>query len=1091
MNKKINKLLAVSAALALSSGIAVSLAACGEKDGGGQPLSAPVISLNGDVVSWDAVEHADGYSVTVGSLPAVSIAQTSYTITVTETGEYKVSVIATSTDDNYTDSERSNEIVYSYTAVADRQQLAAPTITLTGSTVSWAAVPNATGYSVYIDDADPVLASGATSHSLAALTTGSHTVAVVATSADSRYSTSEKSNTVTYAAAQSTAKLVRLEAATDGSDVPTKTTYYLDEQATAVDLTGLALKAVYSDDTSRAVTITSANIKGSVDLGTVGAKQVTIEYTEGDRSRTKTFEITVKERTAADLIATNTAFVASENEYSASATRYLVSDGAISGAVDMRGNTVNIITDGGKSYVAASMFTGSGSKLIKTTGANPRFINVVAAVYITTAEDLRAVNDDLDGYYILQNDIALDGSRISNNNVVSYWSKGFTPIGQAPIKGTGDPDATLDLTSPNNELTQAGRPFTGTFDGKGHVIDDMLIFFPDERPWQYTAYYLAMFGYIGDGGVVKNFTLRNANVRGGQCSSLIAGVNLGVIENIVIENNCKLYVQYATERGCGFVADYNGGAVKNVVCHATDFTCVAGAVNGELVKATIAGTQSATATDCYIGNSTDLTAALGAGWVFVNGYGTMYGDENYCKVVAYPNAVYLGQTFRVKVFGTTATDTVEFLADWTANDDAPSDAPVLDVVSFDATTGNYTVKLADSVSADLFDVVKMFKVGVKVGGDGGRYVDSFIVTVGDAYTTGINAVTTQNIECVQGGSVNLNTVDLELELSDGSSRTVHPTAIRNFDSSTTGAKTVTFVYSDGSNEFTINGTVTVRSAVGTLTASLKSGVTKIIVPYVAGAGWSAANVDWDQYLSVSTTGYTVTPTGSLSGNTTFSVSKAGFTSAEITVETYLGVADAASFAEIGNDLAGWYILTADIDFGGISRLPIGGIPLRSDDNGTEFNATSPTIAGIPFTGVLDGNNKTLSNYYVLEPFEIGWGQDHFGGLFGYIGETGVVKNFTLAGAKINSVNYSSFVAGYNKGTISGITVNADCTIFANYGAAGAFAFCNDGTISDSVCYVTTFRKRNDGVDELSAVNNGSGAVTDAVVTAAATPGSSL
>lgn len=78
-----------------------------------QPLSAPVITLTDNVISWNAVPNATGYTVKEGDT-AVSEnqQQTSYTITKTEAGSYTYTVTALSTDKNYTASPASNAVTY-------------------------------------------------------------------------------------------------------------------------------------------------------------------------------------------------------------------------------------------------------------------------------------------------------------------------------------------------------------------------------------------------------------------------------------------------------------------------------------------------------------------------------------------------------------------------------------------------------------------------------------------------------------------------------------------------------------------------------------------------------------------------------------------------------------------------------------------------------------------------------------------------------------------------------------------------------------------------------------------------------------------
>lgn len=79
-------------------------------------LAAPVVSLEGSVVSWTAVENASGYIVTVNNAQLPIQTETSYLIEASEPGEYKVKVQAVSNNlELYTNSDLSNEVTYTYT----------------------------------------------------------------------------------------------------------------------------------------------------------------------------------------------------------------------------------------------------------------------------------------------------------------------------------------------------------------------------------------------------------------------------------------------------------------------------------------------------------------------------------------------------------------------------------------------------------------------------------------------------------------------------------------------------------------------------------------------------------------------------------------------------------------------------------------------------------------------------------------------------------------------------------------------------------------------------------------------------------------
>lgn len=112
-------------------------------------LDAPVLTLEGTVVSWEAVENASVYSVAVDEVPAGGeITGTSFDFSelVKAVGAHKISVQA---EENglYVASEIS--VVYYYTY----GKLDAPVATLSGSVLSWTEVENAKDYTVMLDGA--------------------------------------------------------------------------------------------------------------------------------------------------------------------------------------------------------------------------------------------------------------------------------------------------------------------------------------------------------------------------------------------------------------------------------------------------------------------------------------------------------------------------------------------------------------------------------------------------------------------------------------------------------------------------------------------------------------------------------------------------------------------------------------------------------------------------------------------------------------------------------------------------------------------------------------------------------------------------
>ena len=97
---------------------------------------------------------------------------------------------------------------------------------------------------------------------------------------------------------------------------------------------------------------------------------------------------------------------------------------------------------------------------------------------ITSAAELQAVNDDLDAYYVLGNNISLSG-------------RTFEPLG--------------------NEWD---GPFTGTLDGRGFTVSYLTVNRTDLK-------YAGLFGYME--GTVQNLKLDNINISGGRYAGGVAG----------------------------------------------------------------------------------------------------------------------------------------------------------------------------------------------------------------------------------------------------------------------------------------------------------------------------------------------------------------------------------------------------------------------------------------------------------------------------------------------------------------------------------------------------------------------------------------
>ena len=185
--------------------------------------------------------------------------------------------------------------------------------------------------------------------------------------------------------------------------------------------------------------------------------------------------------------------------------------------------------------------------------------------HISTAEDLRAINGNLDGDYVLDGDIDL----------TDYLGGGsWTPIGTENV------------------------PFTGTFDGNGHSITGLYINASDSN-------YQGLFGYVGPDGTVKNLTVS------GTVSVSVIGIGFhigGVVgqNNGGIVTNCHNTVEVSGSSSgdesdsifIGGVVGYNSsGTITN--CSNTSTVSGSGNIHDNISVGGVVGENSGTITNCF------------------------------------------------------------------------------------------------------------------------------------------------------------------------------------------------------------------------------------------------------------------------------------------------------------------------------------------------------------------------------------------------------------------------------------------------------------------------------------------------------------
>ena len=228
--------------------------------------------------------------------------------------------------------------------------------------------------------------------------------------------------------------------------------------------------------------------------------------------------------------------------------------------------------------MSVTAFAGTAQGTAMPDGASGEIIE------ISTAEELAAVNENLSGNYILTADIDLEGEE-------------WTPLGAfVPASMEGE-----EAEIPGEEYA-----FTGTFDGNGHTINNLVVNQPE-------AYTLGLFGCIANADV-GNFTVENASADGIMMVSDVVGHSFcSLVHDInLIEGTVNAHVSEEMEEAAegmygGIVGAGLGSQIVNCSASAAiilpDGLANAGIIGGGLQGTSVIGcsaTGTVTAGDnCY------------------------------------------------------------------------------------------------------------------------------------------------------------------------------------------------------------------------------------------------------------------------------------------------------------------------------------------------------------------------------------------------------------------------------------------------------------------------------------------------------------
>lgn len=294
------------------------------------------------------------------------------------------------------------------------------------------------------------------------------------------------------------------------------------------------------------------------------------------------------------------------------------------------------------------------------TAKNTVYVTVKSAVYISTAEELAAINSStaaLSSYYVLVEDIDL-------TDYLSDKEGGWTPIGLY-----------YDVT----DGTATKYAFAGTFDGNGHTISGLYMNRSDDY-----AYNAGLFGYITANGVVTNLNVassRTCTVK--SYSGGLVGVNCGEIYNCTANISLSTNEAYkvvgafvgrneGTIYNCYSLGSVPDGESRGSFCGINEgeiYNCYSVDVSGTLSFASSGG-----GTDCVqFSSESELKAADFSGWdgwIIADGalpalpVVPVYYKLTEIYVTDAPATVVKGQSFKITVAGNPAekfsADELEF-----------------------------------------------------------------------------------------------------------------------------------------------------------------------------------------------------------------------------------------------------------------------------------------------------------------------------------------------------------------------------------------------------------------------------------------------
>jgi len=274
-----------------------------------------------------------------------------------------------------------------------------------------------------------------------------------------------------------------------------------------------------------------------------------------------------------------------------------------------KGEVVNLVAVAEEGYVFMN-WTGDVSTIADVNAASTTI--TMNGGYSVTANfvkgiwdwyDLDAIRNNLDGSYVLMND--LDSSTAGYTELASRTAnggKGLEPIGSL----AADPDL-WDIVDPIG-------PFTGAFCGQGYEIGDLYIARPDEEG-------VGLFGFLGEGGVVQNVGLVSGEVIGRVYVGGLVGLNQGTMHQ---SYSAASVTGIDIEGRVGGLVGQNSGAISNSYC--------SGSVVSHARVGGLVGDNGGTVSDSYFSGTISGERWVG-GLVGLNLWGTANNSHYNCDEV--------------------------------------------------------------------------------------------------------------------------------------------------------------------------------------------------------------------------------------------------------------------------------------------------------------------------------------------------------------------------------------------------------------------------------------------------------------------------